>query len=263
MIYTGLHQSVWNRYKITSDWKLGYLKSTETLSVFDTHVFPLKSTSGTRRDGNLDSSWTEPFLILTDGIHFAAYGFSGFSLYYIQLKTQINFGGLETSKSHHANRSRALLCVYAYRIAAGGSLLATYRLHIVQSRKNQVLCLFALNSARLHILCKTTYNYLKPSLLLTITITVMTATLKITELHRACKLQHPDVQTSHRKPGSQENTCHVSRLAHRLSDRHFLCSKPLIKHWDCSAVILIFLCLNNLEMYTGHCPIETFARVDE
>lgn len=136
--------------------------------MFDTHVFPLKSTSGTRRDGNLDSSWTEPFLILTDGIHFATYGFSGFSLYYIQLRTQINFGGLETSKSHRANRSLALLCVYAHQIVSGGSLLATYWLHIVHSWRNQVLCSYALRTARLHILCKTTYNYLKPSLLLTL-----------------------------------------------------------------------------------------------
>lgn len=47
-----------NNYSIRNNRRLGYLKCTETLSVFDIHVFLLKVTSGTQKDRNLEFSST-------------------------------------------------------------------------------------------------------------------------------------------------------------------------------------------------------------
>lgn len=79
-----------NRYKLTSDGKLGYLKSTAMLACLIPTWSSLNKHVALRKM-EIWSSLNRTFLILTDGIHFAACGFSDFPLYYIQPTIQKYF----------------------------------------------------------------------------------------------------------------------------------------------------------------------------
>lgn len=83
--------------------------------MFDTHVVLLKQTRGAQKDGNLEFS--EQNLFNSDRRDtFCCMWLLRFPLVlHPAYNTKILFGGLETSKSHHANGSLALLYVYAYR----------------------------------------------------------------------------------------------------------------------------------------------------